>query len=42
MSIKLPIYGDWIGELYDKLPEVDCGPNASPQELSRLANKYVV
>ena len=39
-----PLYvlnnGDWIGEIYQKLPTVAYQPNASPQVLARAADQF--
>ena len=39
-----PLYvlqtGDWLGEIYNKLPEVDYQPNESPQVLADRASRW--
>lgn len=32
--------GDWLGQIYQKLPTVHCDPNASPDELAKRANEF--
>lgn len=39
--LKVANTGDWIGQIYNKLPEVDYPPNVTPKELVDRANNYV-
>lgn len=32
--------GDWLGEVYNKLPQVDHPPNVAPEELARRARNF--
>lgn len=33
--------GDWLGQIYNKLPAVEWHPNATPQELAARAKNFV-
>lgn len=33
--------GDWVGEVYSKLPEVDCEPNSTGHEIAQKSFSYV-
>mgnify|MGYP003463968239 CR=1 FL=1 len=39
-----PLYvantGDWIGQVWQKLPDVDYPPNATPEQLAARANYF--
>ncbi len=42
---RSPLYvlntGDWVGQIYNRLPPVEQKPNRTPQELAREANSFV-